>query len=1147
LSADTIKRITATLIVVAIVAAIVAGYVISKYSKPAFDISSIQSYREIPGITNEEIAAIEKLKSERHSFSYGSVTPIEATSLPIGSHARFTSIVCVLLSSLFDVPFIQEFHERDELKIGIDSGSIDFTSEFTLRPDEIQSYFATHPIAERMFTVFTKKNAVKIASEHDLNGLKLGFYKDTITEQSIHSVYPGMQFRAIELNNAREVAEKLESGEIDAFIVDSIGTAFFSEYTFITKVDTLPLVYTPASMSTANPKLKPFISVMNKYIEAGGISNLYELCKACKYEYTQQKLPLLFTEEEKAYIENLIASGAKVPVALDQDNYPLCFYDKKYDEFYGIAPDILSEVSLLTGLEFEIVTSKNTTQAEMLKMLKSGKAAFISQLVPTEHNKNDFLWPSEPYYVSRYAFLSRMEYPNLETYQIVQSTVGIVEGTAPAEMYREKFPNDTSYKVFDTWSEALDALERGGIDLFMGFDYLLLYQTNFREKAGYKVNISFKTPTAKVYFGFNKNEEILCSIISKVQNEINIERIVQSWANRTYDYSQKLAKERSVYTAAFSYVLALLLVILLLLYVKSYKIKELYKKQGEQYRQQAVTISTIYKSLPDLVVCKDINRKYTSCNSSFEEFAGCKESELIGKTIDEVPGLFERVSEGIKGIDQRVLTENIAVTGRGWLTYLDGSRRYVEIVKAPLIQDKKITGLLGIIRDITGLYDAIEASKKDHERTKLMLDTIPLCCFLVNKERQIVDCNNVAVSLFGFEDKQDLLNRASRPSILLPEYQPDGQPSTQLFEKDIDVTFKEGRHVFERVCRLLDGTPIPVLVTLVRVNFGNDYSVLSYVMDLREHKKMMGEIERQNNLLKAVNSVSSVLLDPDIERFENSMLMSMGMMAKALGVDRVSMCKNNVKDENFYCYEWHGDTKSRNGIGITKNVPYSEAIFGWEETLSRGYCINSLVCDMSPEAQAQLELKGVKSFFAAPVFIRDVFWGYVGFYDCHRERKFTENEELILRSASRMIANALIRNEMTESARDTAKQLEEAIEEANNANKAKSTFLAKMSHEIRTPMNAITGMAELALRANKPDVIHEHVFAVKQASANLLSIINDILDFSKIESGTMGIIPSKYLFSSLLNDVISIVRMRVIDSRINFSVNVDCNIPEVLF
>jgi signal transduction histidine kinase/CheY-like chemotaxis protein/HPt (histidine-containing phosphotransfer) domain-containing protein len=131
--------------------------------------------------------------------------------------------------------------------------------------------------------------------------------------------------------------------------------------------------------------------------------------------------------------------------------------------------------------------------------------------------------------------------------------------------------------------------------------------------------------------------------------------------------------------------------------------------------------------------------------------------------------------------------------------------------------------------------------------------------------------------------------------------------------------------------------------------------------------------------------------------------------------------------------------------------------------------------------------------------------------------------------------------------REQNRRLMELKVQAETANTTKSTFLASMSHEIRTPMNAISGMAELLLRAELSREARSYAQDIKQASANLLAIINDLLDFSKIEAGKLEIVPVKYIVASLINDVVNIIKMRLMEKPIRFFVNIGSNIPDSLF
>jgi CheY-like chemotaxis protein/anti-sigma regulatory factor (Ser/Thr protein kinase) len=89
-------------------------------------------------------------------------------------------------------------------------------------------------------------------------------------------------------------------------------------------------------------------------------------------------------------------------------------------------------------------------------------------------------------------------------------------------------------------------------------------------------------------------------------------------------------------------------------------------------------------------------------------------------------------------------------------------------------------------------------------------------------------------------------------------------------------------------------------------------------------------------------------------------------------------------------------------------------------------------------------------------------------------------------------------------------------------------------------------MAELLLRGKLTDEARSHSQNIKKAGSNLISLINDILDFSKIEAGKLEIIPANYMLSSLMNDTVSIIRMRLMEKPISFDTNIDGNIPNNL-
>ncbi|MBO4267084.1 MAG: response regulator [Lachnospiraceae bacterium] len=118
---------------------------------------------------------------------------------------------------------------------------------------------------------------------------------------------------------------------------------------------------------------------------------------------------------------------------------------------------------------------------------------------------------------------------------------------------------------------------------------------------------------------------------------------------------------------------------------------------------------------------------------------------------------------------------------------------------------------------------------------------------------------------------------------------------------------------------------------------------------------------------------------------------------------------------------------------------------------------------------------------------------------------------------------------------------------ADEANKAKSSFLADMSHEIRTPINAILGMNEMILRESDNKGILEYAANIRNSGRNLLQLINSILDFSKIEDGKMEIVPVRYSLSTLITYLTNSIQERALAKGLEFNVEVDPDLPKEMF
>ncbi|HVZ86007.1 MAG TPA: ATP-binding protein [Polyangia bacterium] len=151
------------------------------------------------------------------------------------------------------------------------------------------------------------------------------------------------------------------------------------------------------------------------------------------------------------------------------------------------------------------------------------------------------------------------------------------------------------------------------------------------------------------------------------------------------------------------------------------------------------------------------------------------------------------------------------------------------------------------------------------------------------------------------------------------------------------------------------------------------------------------------------------------------------------------------------------------------------------------------------------------------------------------------------RTSQLMDANLRLKDEVAERER-AQREMHEAKEAADTANRAKSAFLANMSHELRTPLNAVIGFSELLeqqIFGGLNDKQRSYVGNVLVSGRHLLQLVNDVLDISKVEAGRMDLAYERTPIGSVVDVVRGVIGAVAVKRGIQLEVDVPPNLPDV--
>ncbi|MCI8339799.1 MAG: response regulator [Lachnospiraceae bacterium] len=505
-------------------------------------------------------------------------------------------------------------------------------------------------------------------------------------------------------------------------------------------------------------------------------------------------------------------------------------------------------------------------------------------------------------------------------------------------------------------------------------------------------------------------------------------------------------------------------------------------KQEKDFWQTSHYLEATINGVPNLIWYKDKDGIHKKVNDSFCTTVNKSKEQVEGRGHAYIWDVEQDDPACIES-EREVMTKRRTFVSEETVATGDGTR-LLTTYKSPLYDiDGSVMGTVGVAIDVTQerAYEQEIIQKNQNLETIFTTMDCGVLCHTVDGSR-ILSVNRAALSILGYQSQEELVEQGF------------DMVAASVLEEDkakLQDAIKNLKKVGDNVS----------LEYQVRHEDGEILHIMGNIKLIEEN----GQLFYQRFLL---DCTAQKLLEKKNERHQMELV-------HALSIDYYLVCFFDLNTGIGMPIRMEDEGNTIFGSVFVGEISLEESMELYIQKFVYGED-RDMLRQMASLETLKAELGEKDAFY---VNYRTVINGDMKYFQMKAVRTgdWVEDQGIVLGIRS---VDEETRREM-----EQKNLLEDALMQANRANKAKSVFLSNMSHDIRTPMNAIVGFTTLAVtHADNKDQVNEYLKKIMTSANHLLSLINDVLDMSRIESGKMHLEEKACSLSDILNGLRNIVQ-----------------------